>query len=240
LGGVVVWVVVWYTVDNNSRGNIPLIFLIKAREEALIPMRVVKAVFNFELKLKIRGKSRTSSRITQKIVRELLSINKPMTKKKAFRVGLISLGVLILIFIIYVAVINWMIETGRIVKWDNRWYTQGQLEEKYPPQYHEAEAQNTPEEVYAGFRQAILQEDVEVALTRVKLDKREEFRELFDDKELLTEYQNLPPQEEIKENEILGNFASYTYRMVDQRDKKTPYFIEFEKNPDGYWMISSI
>lgn len=157
--------------------------------------------------------------------------------KKILKITGIVVGVLLLIWGFDLIRTRRMIANGDLIKWDGQWYTKEQLAKKYPPQYIEVPAKNTPEEVYARFREALLKNDLEVALGEMVLDQREKYREIFANKEKLEKYKTLPEPNLIKKGEILGNFASYSYK---ESDKATAYSIDFQKNSEGYWQIDSI
>lgn len=164
---------------------------------------------------------------------------KKSTKKISWTIGIILL-VFFVAYLLFLYSVHLKIKKGELIKWDNKWYTKEQLEKKYPPQEYEIESKNTPEETYSAFRQALLDDDIEEALSMITEDKREMYREFFNDEEKLKSFKSIPEVGEIikREKSSIGNFAYYYYKSLDSDN--TPYEIGFEKNLDGYWEISSI
>lgn len=136
------------------------------------------------------------------------------------------------IFILMTARNLYLVRTGGIVKWDNKWYTKKELAEKFPPQYYEVEAKNTPEEAYAGFRQALLENDIEKALEYVVEEKREMYREAFEARTDLDSWTEQLPEEIVKKDEF-ENFAIYEINFQTE----TLNTLTFVKNKEGYWEV---
>jgi hypothetical protein len=164
---------------------------------------------------------------------------KKVTKKILWAGGIIFLC-LFIIYLSFLYLTHLKIKNGDLIKWDNKWYTKEQLQKKYPPQEYEIESKNTPEETYSAFRQALLDDDIEEALSMITEDKREMYREFFNDKEKLKSFKSIPEVGEIKRESLLGNFSLYFYNEESEGENKVPYSISFEKNFDGYWEIDSI
>lgn len=165
--------------------------------------------------------------------------------KKALKITGLIVGVIVLVFAGYLYNIHLKIQRGDLVKWDNKWYTKEEwdaLVKAIGPQYVEVPAKNTPEEVYAKFRQALLNNDIEGALDQIVTKNREKYREVFIDYQKnngsLKNLGGIYPEKIIKDHEY-GNFASYSYKF--SRDKKEIFSIaQFEKNSEGYWQIDII
>lgn len=157
---------------------------------------------------------------------------------KTFKVLSLVILIMLAVFLFLIARNFYLIRTGGLVKWDNQWYTKKELAEKFPPQYYEVEAKNTPEEAYAGFRQALLDNNHEKALEYVVEEKREEYSNAFQEKEDLDNWIKQLPENITKEDEY-GNFASFYYLSLDTKDE-VGHKIEFVKNKKGFWMISGI
>ena len=124
--------------------------------------------------------------------------------------------IVLIIVILYISFVVWTairIKRGDLVKWDNQWYTKEELAKKFPPQVYEVESKNTPEEVYTKFRQALLDNDIETALSQIREEKRDEFRQTFNNAEELNKYRSIPELNKIikREKESYGNFLSYYY-----------------------------
>ena len=146
--------------------------------------------------------------------------------------------IVLIIVILYISFVVWTairIKRGDLVKWDNQWYTKEELAKKFPPQVYEVESKNTPEEVYAKFRQALLDNDIETALSQIREEKRDLYKDVFGDKGKFNIWVNKLPEKLIKIREE-GN---YSYFDVDYGTEflNTATFI---KNINGYWEIDQI
>lgn len=146
--------------------------------------------------------------------------------KKYFRIIAIILAIILLLVIGYFVFVYIQIQRGEYVKWDGKWYTNEELKEKYPPQYGETPAKNTPEEVYATFRQALLDEDLELALEQITTTQRDEYRRIFSIEGKMKEWGEKLPEKIIKEDVIM-NDAHYD-------------IVDFFKDYTGYWKIRII
>lgn len=166
---------------------------------------------------------------------ESQNVGKPGIKKY-LKIIAIILAVILLLIIGYFVFVYIQIQRGEYVKWDGKWYTNEELKEKYPPQYNESIPQNTPEEVYSKFRQALIDDNFELALEQIvsspieERNIREKYRKSFQDKDRLNEWIKTLP-ENIEKIEISGNYATY------RAEKNT---IHFFKDYTGYWKIESI
>ncbi len=160
-------------------------------------------------------------------------------KKKILKIlGYIVLGIIIVLLGFFVWA-RYEMETGQLVKWDGEWYTKEELEEKYPPQQYDIEAKNTPEEVYSKFREALLNNNKEKALKFIVEDKKDLYREAFNNKNKYKEWLERLPKKINKEN-IHGNHASYYYLNEKDSDDNIAHPINFVKTNKGYWKIDSI
>ncbi len=155
---------------------------------------------------------------------------------KVFGVATLFLVVVAVFFLIYTKI---QINRGDLVKWDGRWYTKEELSQKFPPQYYEAPAKNTPEEVYAAFRDDLLKNNTEGALSLITEKHREEYKQAFQDKEKFDAWVKRFPVM-INQDNVLGNFASYHYYNSTNKTDTMAHPIEFIKNVNGYWEIDSI
>ncbi|MBU1730108.1 hypothetical protein KJ557_00920 [Patescibacteria group bacterium] len=153
--------------------------------------------------------------------------------RKTRIIGVVLLIILIIVVLFVRAHIR--IQNGDLVKWEGKWYTKEELKDTFPPQYIEVPAKNTPEEVYATFRQALLDNDIEKALGEIREENREEYRKAFEDKEKFEKWVKSLP-EKISNLRIDGNFGYYDWDKGD-RYKHTIYF---RKNEYGYWQIKII
>jgi len=155
--------------------------------------------------------------------------------KKVFKIIGIILAVIVLAVFLFLLWNYIRIQRGDLVKWDNQWYTQKELEEKFPPQEYDVPAKNTPEQVYTKFRQALLDNDIELALEQIREENGEGYREAFKDKERLKEWIGELP-ESISDLRIDKNFAYYDW----DKDDGYKHTIDFVKDRSGYWKIDQI
>ncbi len=155
--------------------------------------------------------------------------------KKSLKILVIVAAVAALLLVGYLAYIRYLISQGELVKWDNQWYAKEQLAAKYPPQVYDVPEKNTPEEVYAAFRQALLDGEIETALGFIVEKKQEQYRNAFENKEKFDVWVKKLPATIKLENKH-GNLANYDIDM-NTKNKNTTTFL---KNNKGYWKIDSI
>lgn len=173
------------------------------------------------------------------LIKSMLNFN---IKKIAKIFGFVVLAVVILLFLLLI----WTrrkIDNGEWLKWEGKWISRGEFEKIIPPQVYKVESKNKPEEVYTAFRQALLDNDTEKALSLMVAEKRGKYAEIFKNKEALVKYKTLPKVDKIinSEKDSYENFSSYIYYNKDMDMKKdVPYSIEFIKNRNGYWEIDQI
>jgi hypothetical protein len=159
--------------------------------------------------------------------------------KKVLKIAGIIIGILLLIWGIDLINTRRKIARGDLVKWEGQWYTKEQLYKKYPPQYIEVPAKNTPEEVYARFREALLKNDIEGALNEMVIEKREQYRQAFADKAKFNVWVKRFPEIINKDTEN-GNFATYFYINNSDSNDRISHPITYIKNSEGYWQIDTI
>lgn len=155
--------------------------------------------------------------------------------KKIFKILGIILAVVILLYIGWSVYLKIMIDRGNIIVWDGKTYTKEEFKNAFPPQEYNVPEKNTPEDVYAAFRQALLNNDIEGALVQISEENREEYRQAFNNKEKFDKWVKGLPEKITKENE-LGNFAYYDLDYNDGYE----HTVGFLKGPDGYWQIDQI
>jgi len=156
--------------------------------------------------------------------------------KKVFKI--FGFFVLFIVFIasVYLIDIYFKLKSGDIILWDNDVYTREEFAKKYPPQYYDVPAKNTPEEVYATFRQALLDGDIELALEQIVEKKREGYRKVFIvDSERFENWVKTLPENLTKES-INGNFAYYDWNKNDGYK----HTVGLSKNSKGFWEIENI
>ena len=129
-------------------------------------------------------------------------------------------------------------------KFPFRMYTAEELAEKglYPESLYENVVTKTrPEETYAKFRQALIDEDFETAAECFIKDLQKEWEKaLYEIKKqgyLQEMIDDLP--EKIENVSISGALTSYEYSLSND-PQRTAHVIEFSKNKDGDWLIDGI
>lgn len=170
-----------------------------------------------------------------------ITINKLIKKfmtKKILKITGIVLGVAVLLYIGWSVYLKIRIDRGDLIKWDNKFYTKEELAQKFPPQEYNVPAKNTPEEVYANFRQALLKNDIEGALAQIRTESKEKYSKIFQS------YANLKILGEKYPDKInldheYGNFSAYNFKFIKE-GKEIESSVEFIKNSDGYWQIDQI
>lgn len=163
--------------------------------------------------------------------------------KKILKIFVIILAVIIILMILFFVWTRNKINKGDLIKWDNKWYTKEELGEAFPSQEYDVPAKNTPEEVYAKFRQALLDNNIETALGYMSDYRKEEYKNAFNDKEKLKKYKEIPEINKIKKSEknSYNNFSNYFYyKDIKETDNDIPFEINFIKNIEGYWQIDFI
>jgi len=157
----------------------------------------------------------------------------------------------IVVFLFLLACAGWLVYESKLktavdvpmYEYDGKWYTEDELKEIVGPQYINTPAKNTPEEVYVDFRKAILAGDTEKALEYIWRESKEEYREEFNNPEMMRLYKTIPEVDELIEEkeERYDNYASFIYYDKDMNpEKDPPYTIDFIKDEKGYWQIESL
>lgn len=154
---------------------------------------------------------------------------------RGLKIAAIIAGAVIIYYAISMTYAYIKIQRGDVVKWGGVWYTKEELAQKFPPQYYEAEAKNTPEEAYVVFRQALIDGNLELALEQMTEKHKEEYRVAFQDKIKFDEWVKRLPEQISKEEES-GNYASYDIDMKSEYK----HTVRFSKDINGYWKINSI
>lgn len=132
--------------------------------------------------------------------------------------------------------VYWQLTSGRLIYFKGELYTKEQVSKLVGPQVYEVASKNTPEEVYARFREALLKNDIEAALAEMRPEKREEYRTAIQaDKAKYEQWVKSLPEKITKEEE-LGNYSYYDVKYGSS-NKNTATFI---KNQEGYWQIDII
>jgi len=175
------------------------------------------------------------------------NIYKNFTIQKVPKIAIIIVVIAVVALVGASLYTDYKIEKGDWIKWDNKIYTQKQVEEKWPAWGQFIEPKNTPEDTYIKFREAVLAGDIDGALEFVDEKKKRRYEAILNDPELSKGYQDLPDWDKIKpdehENSYRINSAVYFYfleDMGDAPDSDVPYTIRFIKKTNGYWKLESI
>jgi len=162
--------------------------------------------------------------------------------QKILKWVLAFLGVLILILVSYLYYIHKQIQSGNLVDLGGQWFTLDEIREAIPPQYYEVESKNSPEEVYTAFREALLVNDKEMALSFIREENRAKYQEVFDDGEKWELYKTLPTVDKIifEEENSYENYANYHYSENGIDNNKNILSIQFRRNENGFWEIEAI
>jgi len=158
-----------------------------------------------------------------------------MLLKKIFKIIAWVVAVAVALLLLNYAYFKYQVAVGDMVYYGDRWYTKSQLRKIIPPQYVDIPAKNTPEEVYANFRQALLNNQIDAALTYVRGENQASQRDALVKFGDLIALGNIYP-EKIAREKIEGNFAQYKYSFVKDGNM-TNSIILFEKDIDGYWKL---
>ena len=123
-------------------------------------------------------------------------------------------------------------------------YTEAELNKMYPQvKYADVETRTTPEETYAKFRQALKENNLEMAIEQLG----EESKRYGENVEVLTRAHGegrfveafVDYPEEITRESMAESIASYFYfRKEDNLNLKT--HIPFIKNSEGDWKLDSL
>ncbi|MCK9345303.1 MAG: hypothetical protein M0P64_04300 [Candidatus Pacebacteria bacterium] len=155
--------------------------------------------------------------------------------KKLFIVLGVIAGALVLLQLNHLFV-RYKIESGAWVNYNGKWYTSEEdLRKDFPPQYIDVPAKNTPEEVYTEFRQALLNNQIDNALTFVRKENRAAYAEAFKDGEKFDAWVKTLPAS-IGNLRINDNWAHYDWEKGDG----LKHTIDFGKDSNGYWYIEYI
>jgi hypothetical protein len=123
-------------------------------------------------------------------------------------------------------------------------YSQEELNKMYPQiKYADVPTRITPEETYAKFRQALKENNLEMAIEQLSKES-ERYRENVDD---LTQaykenrfyelYQSYP--KEILQETISETLAQFYFNYKENDIRKT-HFINFIKDANGDWKLDSL
>ena len=124
-------------------------------------------------------------------------------------------------------------------------YTESELAEMYPQiKYADVATRTTPEETYAKFRQALEENNLEMAIAQLSKESGKRYNE---NKEALTQAQkdgrftealSYYP-EKIEKESMAESIASYYY-FRDDGNTKIKTHISFTKDASGDWKIDSL
>jgi len=121
-------------------------------------------------------------------------------------------------------------------------YTQEELDKMYPQvQNADVETRTTPEQTYAKLKQALLDEDIEIAVSCFAAEVRGEYNDIFLKADNDGNLQNLGKvlPEKITEVYISDAIAQYEApQIVDEYE--TMHTFNFNKDNNGDWKIESL
>lgn len=155
--------------------------------------------------------------------------------KKTLKITGIVIGVLLILVILFFGYQYYRIKTGDIVQYNGKWMTRAQYDyvvKTLGDQYVETPAKNTPEEVYAKFREAVLKDDFSAALEQIRPSYRVQWQKFFEIKEEVEKFKKNLPETIVKEK-IDGNRAYYEIKYNDGSKSRA----DFDKNINGIWQI---
>lgn len=152
------------------------------------------------------------------------------TKEKFIKAGIILFLIALAAFFAYFFYLQILVARGELIQFNGQWYQKEDWQELYGE--YDTPAKNTPEEVYTKFREALLEGDKETALGLIREERRQDYREAFDDEEKFLEWVEKLPLD-IKLEWQGGNFADYNVNMGTGNRN----IMSFEKNREGYWEI---
>ncbi len=145
------------------------------------------------------------------------------------KIGII-IGVMLWFLSLWIVIVQGIIEPGDEIKWGGIWYTP-----KEEIQKDKEETKNSPEEVYTTFRKALLNGDIDLALSQINENKRGIYKSIIDDDGLSIWTSKFPVK--IMQNKIYDNLAAYYY---ENNTNKAVYAINFIKDSEGNWQIDSM
>ena len=124
-------------------------------------------------------------------------------------------------------------------------YTEAELAKMYPQiKYADVPTRVTPEQTYAKFRQALKENNLDMAVEQLSKSSRERFNENKTDLEeaynkgqFIEIYKKYP--EKIIKDDVLGNFSQYYFNYLEGNNEKT-YVIQFLKDANGDWKMDNL
>ena len=124
-------------------------------------------------------------------------------------------------------------------------YTEAELAKMYPQiKYADVPTRVTPEQTYAKFRQALKENNLDMAVEQLSKSSRGRFNENKTDLEeaynkgqFVSIYKKYP--EKIIKDDVLGNFSQYYFNYLEGNNEKT-YVIQFLKDANGDWKMDNL
>jgi len=124
-------------------------------------------------------------------------------------------------------------------------YTESELAEMYPQiKYADVATRTTPEETYAKFRQALEENNLEMAIAQLSKESGKRYNE---NKEALTQaqkdgrfgqiYTSYP--EKIEKSNMYEARAQFYFNYKEEDTDRT-HFINFSKDTNGDWKLDSL
>lgn len=151
------------------------------------------------------------------------------------------MGVVLFLFVILVIYFNNQIKKGEIFMYEGRWWKKDDWVKIYDPYSIDTPEKNTPEQVYADFRQALLDNDMEGALGLLTDKHKKEYRDSFE-KEIeengsLVELGNVYPTNIKCFLSTYSTYDSYCDFKFEKDGEIIDSSLSFIKDLKGYWKI---
>lgn len=151
-------------------------------------------------------------------------------KKVAKIFGYVVLAVVVLLFLLLIWTKD-KIDRGELVKVGDEWITH---EEFHKLVDGNEQMKNTPQEVYTVFRRALLDNDLEKALSFIDPYKKDEYRKAFEDKAKLKVWAKKLP----KTIRLQVSYENSDLYDVDMDGNINTAI--FRRSEGGYWLIEKI
>ena len=123
-------------------------------------------------------------------------------------------------------------------------YTESELAKMYPQiKYADVETRVTPEETYAKFRQALQENNLEMAIEQLSMESgryeenKSDLNQAYKENKFNEIYQSYP---EIILKENISETLSQFYFNYKENNQQRTHFINFIKNSDGDWKLDSL
>jgi hypothetical protein len=145
-----------------------------------------------------------------------------------------GLGIILLAIAGIYSYYYYQIQKGNLVYWEGSLHWKNELEQKYGSKPTDVPAKNTPEEVYAEFRLALMEVDYSRVLLCFSEKSQSKYKAYLQDHEKINYYKTLPGFSLINKSKYdsTENKEIFHYKIINNNLEKT-YYIEFIKNENG-------